>query len=297
MDLRRLCTKDEAQALRDFLFGGPEKTEDEVKAFVSTLQNDQSVRTDRLAKLIRAMHLNQALDAYHAHGATIERRPGYGLLLDYDPGRDECFPRLAAADDGDDFSWQAATLLIRELCILRVIEELTNKPEWWLKVNDDEIAKKWRQEALGMDYKAILGPWAIVTPAMADAIIDELRAKAALYHKTGLIPVMDYSACAIKSDNLMPDDLVQRLKAAIAPFENVPDEAKDWHPGSDGKVLDLVHPSLWPLSVALASPSPISNQRNQQKVTAGVTNFEQPISSLMNQMSLRATSGYLARSP
>lgn len=58
---------------------------------------------------------------------------------------------------------------------------------------------------------------------------------------------MDYSACAIKSDNLMPDHLVQRLKAAIAPFENVPDEAKDWHPGSDGKVLDLVHPSLWPL--------------------------------------------------
>lgn len=58
---------------------------------------------------------------------------------------------------------------------------------------------------------------------------------------------MDYAACAIKSDRLMSDDLIQRLKAAVAPFENVAEEAKDWHPGSDGKVLDLVHPSMWPL--------------------------------------------------
>lgn len=27
----------------------------------------------------------------------------------------------------------------------------------------------------------------------------------------------------------------------------MPDKEKDWHPGSDGKVLDLVHPSLYPL--------------------------------------------------
>lgn len=32
-----------------------------------------------------------------------------------------------------------------------------------------------------------------------------------------------------------------------ARLENVPDDAKDWHPGSDGKVLNLVHPSLYPV--------------------------------------------------
>jgi len=31
----------------------------------------------------------------------------------------------------------------------------------------------------------------------------------------------------------------------VAPLENVPDPEKDWHPGSDGLVLDLVHPSLY----------------------------------------------------
>jgi len=33
----------------------------------------------------------------------------------------------------------------------------------------------------------------------------------------------------------------------VAPLENVPDSEKDWHPGSDGLVLDLVHPSLYPV--------------------------------------------------
>ena len=37
------------------------------------------------------------------------------------------------------------------------------------------------------------------------------------------------------------------MLAAVAPLESVPDSEKDWHPGSDGLVLDLVHPSLYPI--------------------------------------------------
>ena len=33
----------------------------------------------------------------------------------------------------------------------------------------------------------------------------------------------------------------------MTPLEVVPDSEKDWHPGSDGLVLDLVHPSLYPI--------------------------------------------------
>lgn len=71
--------------------------------------------------------------------------------------------------------------------------------------------------------------------------------KASLYEATGFIPVFDYSACVIKSDKLVDDDLNRKLIDAVKPLENVPEEQKDWHPGSDDKVLDLVHPSLWPL--------------------------------------------------
>lgn len=58
---------------------------------------------------------------------------------------------------------------------------------------------------------------------------------------------MDYSACVIKSDKLLTPQLTARLKAAVAKLEDVPESSRDWHPGSDEKVLDLVHPSLWPL--------------------------------------------------
>jgi hypothetical protein len=33
----------------------------------------------------------------------------------------------------------------------------------------------------------------------------------------------------------------------VEELEHVPDKHKDWHPGSNGKVLDLVHPSLYPI--------------------------------------------------
>jgi hypothetical protein len=35
------------------------------------------------------------------------------------------------------------------------------------------------------------------------------------------------------------------LKAAAHKFEDIPEESKDWHPGSAGQVLDLVHPSMY----------------------------------------------------
>jgi Protein of unknown function (DUF4246) len=50
-----------------------------------------------------------------------------------------------------------------------------------------------------------------------------------------------------QSDAILTPDLASALLAAIAPLELVPDSQKDWHPGSDEQVLDLVHPSLFPL--------------------------------------------------
>jgi hypothetical protein len=158
---------------------------------------------------------------------------------------DDRFPTLLVEED-----WKANTLLRAEVCMLRMVEELTNKPEWWRKVHDPDVAEKWKQEALDMDWRARL-PFVNFTPRMADACIAELRKKARLYEETGLIPVMDYSACVIKSDTLLdPDqdsDLLASLKTAVARLEDVPDDQKDWHPRSNQQVLDLVHPSLYPL--------------------------------------------------
>lgn len=97
--------------------------------------------------------------------------PGFGLPLTHMPKRDHDdeppahFPVLGSDEDG----WKAATLLIREVCMLSAVEELTNKPEWWLKCRDPEITKKWKEEALAMDWSAIR-EHADFTPAMADAV-------------------------------------------------------------------------------------------------------------------------------
>ena len=48
-----------------------------------------------------------------------------------------------------------------------------------------------------------------------------------------------------KSDNLIPTSLRERLLAAVAPLETIPDSERDWHPGSDGLVFNLAHPSLY----------------------------------------------------
>lgn len=39
----------------------------------------------------------------------------------------------------------------------------------------------------------------------------------------------------------------QELRDAVKPLEDVPEDQKDYHPGSDNQVIDLVHPSLFPV--------------------------------------------------
>ncbi|VUC20371.1 unnamed protein product [Clonostachys rosea] len=188
-----------------------------------------------------------ASDKHLSLGGGELKVPGFGLPLNHLLESTERFPVLV----GDrDLDWLANTLLIREACMLELMETLTNKPEWWVKVFDSEITSKWKMEALGMDWGQYL-EHADFTPNMVDLCINELRTKAALYEKTGLIPVMDYSACAIKSDSLISAELAQSLKDAVRSLEEVSEDEKDWHPGSDNKVLDLVHPSLYALVYGL----------------------------------------------
>jgi hypothetical protein len=57
---------------------------------------------------------------------------------------------------------------------------------------------------------------------------------------TGLVSVLDVEVEVVKSDPVISDSLAKLLKDAVYPLEDVPDHQKDWHPGSDGKALDLL---------------------------------------------------------
>jgi hypothetical protein len=75
--------------------------------------------------------------------------------------------------------------------------------------------------------------------------IDELQLKAKIFQETGIITA--YDGDVVKSDTVIPSSLRHALKASIAPLEDIPEIYRDWHPGSDNIVLDLVHPSMFPV--------------------------------------------------
>ncbi|KAG2389332.1 hypothetical protein C9374_013892 [Naegleria lovaniensis] len=58
-------------------------------------------------------------------------------------------------------------------------------------------------------------------------------------------PTAQFSGEIEIEDDLIPLELKERLKAQLSRLENVPEEKKDWHPGSNHQVLDLIHPSLY----------------------------------------------------
>lgn len=99
-----------------------------------------------------------------ALGAGLLQLPGFGLPLGVMP--DKHFPVFVTTEEK---TWTAVTLLIREVCMLKLVEELTNKPEWWIKVRNPEIAQRWKQEALQVNWEDYR-EHADFTPAMADAV-------------------------------------------------------------------------------------------------------------------------------
>ncbi|KAF9004558.1 hypothetical protein BDQ17DRAFT_1390108 [Cyathus striatus] len=122
------------------------------------------------------------------------------------------------------------------------MDELTSKPGWEKKIFDENITTKWKNELLSSGQD--------VSELMVKHIFDELRYKADVFAVTNAIMV--YDAGVVKSDTIVPPEFKTALLEAVKPLEDVPENMKDWHPGSDNKVLDLVHPSLFPLVYGLS---------------------------------------------
>ncbi|PVU95534.1 hypothetical protein BB559_002696, partial [Furculomyces boomerangus] len=53
--------------------------------------------------------------------------------------------------------------------------------------------------------------------------------------------------CTYIGDDCIPEELLDELKENVAELEDVPEHEKDWDPGSNNQVLDLLHPSLYPV--------------------------------------------------
>jgi hypothetical protein len=200
--------------------------------------------------------------------------PGFGLPVQHlplyskgNPEKCQRFPHAIA----DYLASKGVTL--RERRMLDFIDKISDKPEWERKVFDENIVSKYRAEACV--YADDIGD-EILSEQMFDYVslsclrwrkysdhrtsvlqcIAELRDKAKTYQETGMVAVLDAETTVIKSDKAISPELKQSLVENVLPLEDVEDKHKDWHPGSNEMVLDLLHPSLFPLVYGLSKVLP-----------------------------------------
>ncbi|KAJ9136822.1 Protein of unknown function DUF4246 [Pleurostoma richardsiae] len=166
--------------------------------------------------------------------------PGFGKPVNFEmdrtPGRRGDMGGERFAHGVNDF--RGPRLTVREAAMLRLMDALTDKPNWHVKVFDDAIVAKWHAEATAMP---------LISDNAFDWCITELRDKAKLFEETGKTFSYDSASRCVKSDVLVSKELRDELLEGVAPLLAVPDEEKDYHPGSNDQVLNLVHPSLFPL--------------------------------------------------
>ncbi|PVU94367.1 hypothetical protein BB560_005942, partial [Smittium megazygosporum] len=153
-----------------------------------------------------------------------------------------------------DYQEGAEPLTTVELSILRVLEEIKNKKHWNLKIKDPKISGKWKAELSGHFEKEII-----------DYAFDELEYYADAFTENIVPGPVDKVYVA---DDYIPIETLEDFKAQVSKLENVDESLKDYHPGSNNQVLDLVHPSLYPLIYGLSraistdvSPQEVPNWR------------------------------------
>jgi len=124
---------------------------------------------------------------------------------------------------------------LRELAMTAFAGAVREKDSWWTKVHDDAIVAKWREEVKAGGQR--------FTDKGFDYIIGELRWQADERAKSLIQPAgVDGVYMA---DGLVSAELKAALLAGVRKLEDVPEDKKDWHPGTQQQVLDLVHPSLY----------------------------------------------------
>ncbi|KAI0463758.1 hypothetical protein LJB42_002763 [Komagataella kurtzmanii] len=120
-----------------------------------------------------------------------------------------------------------------------------SKPDWTTKYKNAEIREKWIAEMEGQLKLEDIPP---LHPAekIWKFVFEELAWSDKYAEEKGFTAGPNENI--LFSDRAIGDDLRESLKKFVnEKLEDILEDAKDWHPGSDNQVLDLVHPSLYPL--------------------------------------------------
>ncbi len=98
---------------------------------------------------------------------------------------------------------QAYHMTARELAMLNVMDDLTDVPDWHVKVFNDDVVEKWCAESIAMPLMRLKAQnWCLA----------ELRDKAILFRKSGSILALDGASAVVKSDTLITPELQSELR-------------------------------------------------------------------------------------
>ncbi|CAE6435793.1 unnamed protein product [Rhizoctonia solani] len=150
----------------------------------------------------------------------------------------EPLPDAFGYNEDDYYPGMPPAKTLVELEMTRLSAEIRRKPSWWTKYLDSNILDKWRTEAIA---QAIL-----MKESHVNYVLEELESYANLRDEVSGAEVSCYDRIW-QSDELVPARLKERLIAGVETLENVPETEKDWDHRSNKQVLDLVHPSLYPI--------------------------------------------------
>ena len=109
---------------------------------------------------------------------------------------------------------------------------IREKVDWHIKRLNPNIVSRWEAEALAQGC----------TIEQFKYVIDELEYYDSL--RSDFIEVASVDG-VWRASALFPHHLKSQFALLISKLSTIPDKDKDWHPGSDNKVLDLVHPGLY----------------------------------------------------
>lgn len=138
------------------------------------------------------------------------------------------------------FTTQNMPRCLDEWFIIGALQLVRAKPQWQAKYKDDMITLRWRRELAEQADRC-------VTPAatLLDYVFRELEwydRQANRLHPWQIARADDR---VVFCDEAVDEDTKHRLQAQLAELEAL--MPKDYHPGSNETVVDLVHPSLYPL--------------------------------------------------
>lgn len=160
----------------------------------------------------------------------------------------------------------------KETLVYQFTSEIRCKPKWYEKIKDDKIIAKWEKEILEELHNVLQNEefeeyddkdeecdgkeddkeeatdeheersLTQICKKIFKKIIQELTTLS--YSREGLLEISSVTG-VWQADGLISEQVKKDLVKGVSVLENIPDEQKDWHPGTNKQVLDLVHPSLY----------------------------------------------------